>query len=71
MPRSKRRLQKVAREVRNARGIEMTPDEVDVTLTKAYDNIRRAMLSKGYVLPNDDNELLKIIREVFEEERSE
>jgi len=69
---SKKRLQKITRDIRDAYGVEMTPDQVDKTLISAYNDIRKILLSRGHILPEDDNdELLKIIKEVFEEGRSE
>lgn len=52
----------VVRELRN-RGVEMTPDEVAEIRTDILGKIRAAMRRRGIDVPDDDVELLQLLKE--------
>jgi hypothetical protein len=57
--------QEVARIIRDKHGVEMTPDQVDETRRKAFATIRRAMRAKGYEMPDDDEGMLILMRQMM------
>ena len=54
--------QKVARTIREKDGIEMTPDQVAETRQKAFARIREVAEKRGIDVPDDDLELVELMR---------
>lgn len=57
------RDRRVAAKVRNEQGIEVTPAEVAETRRKVINLARRKAAERGLDLPEDDEELLDLLRE--------
>jgi tRNA A22 N-methylase len=45
-------------------GIEMTPDELVAERKAAYETIRREMRAKGYTMPDSDEEIFLLLKEM-------
>ena len=63
-PLGKQHNQAVLRDL-HSQGIELTPDQLDEERKAAYATIRTKLLVKGYAVPDDDEGLLQMMRDVL------
>lgn len=54
--------QKVLRRL-HSKGIELTPDQLKAETKRILDKVRQGMAEKGHIVPDVDEELLRLIRE--------
>lgn len=63
--------QGIAHRVRQAQGIELTPDQVAERGQVILDEIRRRLEAKGCALPTDDQELSDLIQRAVDEHKGD
>jgi len=64
-------IQRANMAMRQATGLEMTPDEFKENLTSAYAKIRAEMRKKGHVMPDSDEKLGVMLYAAYAEERKQ
>lgn len=63
-PISEETLKKIARYLHN-QGVEITPEDVDSNLRNIIDKVKLSLRRNGFTPPDDDLEMLEIIRTVM------
>ena len=57
----------VARKLREEKGTELTPDQVDDLRVSAFAKIREHMRELGHAMPDDDMEMLAYMKRILSE----
>ena len=61
------RGQRIAKIVRDKHGMELTPDQAEDALQKALNAIRANLKAKGWDVPDDNEELGKLLKAAVRE----